>query len=288
LFDDVHKNLYAVLQERKKLTETDRNNIFNYVFNKLNEISIDFNKEIIAGNKVKKLVIYKRNSINLYTELIAYKENIRAIILDDPGLSYIIINNKDTDYSRIMLSVYKKAKENYCFYNTPILFFTENIFQALLFSNFKNNPFECYNIHDIEESNFTRKIYLSCDYAFYSHINDVIFKELVISALSEMSIHINEINILQSFDNIKQHLYYLFIQILQFYLFLKNDRMKSECTYDNIIKEFKDNNKNKAKDIEKILFCFEEDCKLKDIERTAKIIIFIKNLKSELIKLYDK
>ena len=287
LYDDVYKKLYIVLQESKRLTDMDRNNIFNYVFNKLNKISIDFNKEIMSSDKVKMLTIYKKDCIDLYTELIPFKENIKAIILDDPGLSYIVIDKKNTDYSNIMLSIYKKAKENYCFYNTPILFFTEGIFQTVLFSNFKNNPFECYSICNIEESNFTRKIYLSSNYNFYSYINNNIFKELVVSSLSEMTIYINETNILQSFDDIRQRLYYMFIQILQFYLFLKNDKITYR-SYSNVVKDFKNNNKNRIKDVEKILFCFEEDCKLEDIEKIAKIIIFVKNLKNELMNLYGK
>ena len=287
LYDDVYKKLYIVLQESKRLTDMDRNNIFNYVFNKLNKISIDFNKEIMSSDKVKTLTIYKKDCIDLYTELIPFKENIKAIILDDPGLSYIVIDKKNTDYSNIMLSIYKKAKENYCFYNTPILFFTEGIFQTVLFSNFKNNPFECYSICNIEESNFTRKIYLSSNYNFYSYINNNIFKELVVSSLSEMTIYINETNILQSFDDIRQRLYYMFIQILQFYLFLKNDKITYR-SYSNVVKDFKNNNKNRIKDVEKILFCFEEKCELKDIEKIAKIITFVKILKNELMNLYGK
>ncbi len=109
----------------------------------------------------------------------------------------------------------------------------------------------------------------------------------MVSSLSEMTIYINETNILQSFDDIRQRLYYMFIQILQFYLFLKNDKITYR-SYSNVVKDFKNNNKNRIKDVEKILFCFEEDCKLEDIEKIAKIIIFLKNLKNELMNLYGK
>ncbi len=279
--NNITTKLCNVLKNNIKLDKDDRNYIYNCIFNKLEKLSIEFNKEIILNNITGKISVYRKDSISLFEELMSYKDYILSIILDDPGLAYIVLNNSINGNE--ILSIYRKAKENYCFYNTPILFFTENMYQMLLFSNFRNNPFEFCNQHNISDKHYNRRFYISKNYKYYYQDNEIL-KKMTISSLAEKSVQINEIDIIKKFDEIKGELYEIIVDLIQFYLYFKNDKIIKEFSSINIIEEYKKYNENFGKEI---LALFEDNCKLKDEEKKEKLIVFIKLLKSEMIKDYE-
>ena len=277
----ITNKLYKVLKNNINLDRDDRNHIYNCIFNEIEKLSLEFNKKIIINNKTKEINVSKKNSISLFEELYAYKKDILSIILDDPGLAYIVLNNSINKNK--ILSIYKKAKENYCFYNTPILFFTENMYQMLLLSNFKNEPFEFCKQSNMSNRYFERRFYIGKNHRYYHHNNEIL-KKLLISSLSEKTIQINEIDITKGFNDIKAELYYMLFDYIQFYLYLKNDKIINSFSSISSIEEYKKYNKNFETEI---LFLFEDNCNLKDDEKVRKIIVFIKNLKNEMMEDYE-
>jgi hypothetical protein len=223
---------------------------------------------------------YKLSS---YSEIKNLEKYIDMIILDSPGLCYLVLK-EIVDINKIF-SLYSKIKEKHSVYNTPILFFTRNIFQMLICSNFNNKPFEYYKISDIEEKYRNRKIYLNYEYeCFYN--NKEVMKQVVLTALSQVSIQINEIDITEDFQNIKSDLFTNLLQILQFYLCLKNSTILEENSCSNIIDTYK-NYSNNANDLQNVLSVFENDNVLSSETKTKKIITFIKEIQRELIKDYE-
>ena len=91
--NDITHKLYDVLKNNIRLSGLDRDYIFLYVFNELEKISVNFNKEAILNNAAKKININKKGSISLFDELVVYREDILSIVLDDPGLAYIVLSN---------------------------------------------------------------------------------------------------------------------------------------------------------------------------------------------------
>ena len=280
----VTNKLYEVLKKNIRLGKDDRDCIYSYVFNELEKLAVNFNKETILNNTVRKINVSKKGSLNLFEELEVYKNDIVSIVLDDPGLAYIVLTNS-IDKNKIV-SIYKQAKENYCFYNTPILFFTENIYQMLLLSNFRNNPFECYKQCNISDRYYERRFYIYKDYQYYCQ-KDEMLRKLIISSLAEKSVQINEIDITRKFDEIKAELYEIFVDLIQFHLCLKNGKIIQMFSSTNIIKEYEVHNKAKKAEINEILSLFESSCKLNDEEKIQKVISFTKNLKNEMIKNYE-
>ena len=283
--NDVTKKLYSVLKNNIRLNNDDRNYIYNYVFNELEKLSVNFNKEIIINGTTRKISVNKKDSINLFEEIKEYRNDILSIVLDDPGLAYIVINNS-VNKNKIV-SIYKKVKENYCFYNTPILFFTENMYQMLMLSNFRNNPFECYKQHNIIDKYYERRFYISKDYTYYCQ-NDETMRKMIASSLIEKTIQINEIDITKKFNDIKNDLYMILIDFVQFYLYLKNGKIIEEFSSKRAFEEYDKYNRIKKSKFSEILSLFDDNCILKDIEKIQKIIVFIKILKKELMKNYEQ
>ena len=67
-------------------------------------------------------------------------------------------------------------------------------------------------------------------------------------------------------------------------MYFKNDKIVKDFSSINIIEEYKKYNKIFEKEI---LFLFEDRCKLKDEEKIKRIIVFIKNLKNEMMEDYE-
>jgi hypothetical protein len=100
-----------------------------------------------------------------------------------------------------------------------------------------------------------------------------------------MAIHINELDITGSFENIKSKLFNMLVLMFQFSLYLKNDTITSTFSHYNIIKEYK--KYNNAEECDGVLMLFDKNCKLADAQKITKVVLFIKNLKNELIKHYE-
>ena len=112
-------------------------------------------------------------------------------------------------------------------------------------------------------------------------------KKLAISSLIEKSIQINEIDVAKKFNDIKLNFYMILIDFIQFYLYLKNDKIIEENSSKKLFEEYKKYNRIKMNNLTEILLLFDDIYKLNDIEKIQKIIVFIKNLKDELMKDYE-
>jgi hypothetical protein len=153
----------------------------------------------------------------------------------------------------------------------------------LLLSGFRNDPFEIYKQCNIKDKYYERRFYICTNYRFCCFSSEIL-KKLVITSLSEQAIQINEIDITKEFKDISPELYDILISFLKFYLYLKNGKIIKNFSSENIIKEYKKYNNKMS--LSTILSLFEEDCELSDNEKIQKIVIFIKNLKYELMKNY--
>ena len=276
--NEIFKILYYVLKNIKRINKEQRNLIFKYILESLNELSKKFNNYVVLNNQVEKCQICEYEKISTYKEIELLEEYIEMIILDSPGSCHLILNDV-SDINKILL-IYEKIKEKQEVYNTPIMFFTKEMFQMLILSNFKNSPLEYYKINNINELYKHRKVYLKEKYEYFFYKNDFV-RNLVLTAISELSIHINDIDITDNFKNIKHNLFSLLLQVLQFYLYLENGITLN--SYSDIVKAY--DNKEELKEI---ISVFDKGgLNLSDDEKVFKVIVFIKKIQRELMKYYE-
>ena len=272
---EIFENLYCVLNNVVRIDKEKRNLIFLYVFESLNKLSRKFNYYMISNRVLQKNEIEKYENISAYKELKLFKDDINMVVLDSPGLCHLVLNNS-MDINKMLL-IHEKAKEKYDVYSTPIMFFTKYMFQLLILSNFKNNPLDYYKFGNIDEQYKNRKVYLNGKFECFFH-KDKIIKQLILTAVSELAVHINDIDITCDFESIKYDLFYALLQILQFGLYLKNGKIINK--YSDIIKEY-DN-----KCFKDTISMFNNNLKLSSDEKIFKIITFIKKLKDEITNEY--
>ena len=204
------------------------------------------------------------------------EKDIDMIILDSPGLCYLVLK-EIVDINKLFL-MYDKIKEKHNVYNTPILFFTKNMFQMLICSNFKNNPIDYYKICNIEEQYRSRKIYLNYDYECFYNKKEIM-KQQILTSLSQTAIQINEIDITKDFKDIKYVLFENLLRIIKFYLCLKNDKITENKSYSDIINAFE--KKENFKEFQNIMLLFENNNDLSDEIKTNRIVVFIKQIQSK-------
>ena len=211
----------------------------------------------------------------------AFEKDIKMIVIDSPGLCYVVLEDFAFPSIEKISNIYNKMKEDKKIYNTPIMFFSKNIFQMLVLSNFRNNPLEFYKICNINEWYKKRKIYINGDYTYFFHESKNV-RQLILTAISELAIHINEIDITCEFASVKDNLFSILLQILQFNLYLKNGKILSN--YSDIIREYDSDNY-----VKEIISIFDDGntVTLSSAEKTFKVIVFIKKLKSEIMKNYE-
>ena len=280
---EIFKCLYAVLKDVNRIDKEKRNMIFENVFKELNKLSIIFNKDMISKDCVEKNKISSIYRLSSYGEIKTLEKYIDMIVLDSPGLCYLVLKDI-VDINKIHL-IYSKIKEKHNVYNTPTLFFTKNIFQMLICSNFQNSHFEYYKISNMEDKYRNRKIYLNCDYECFYNEKEIM-KQIILTALSQLSIQINEIDITDEFKNIKHSLMVILLQIIQFYLYLKNGKIIEYNSYSNIINTYRKYSNN-FKEFQEIILLLESDDDLSGETKINKIFVFIKNLQRELMKDYE-
>ena len=155
----------------------------------------------------------------------------------------------------------------------------------LICSNFKNNPLEYYKISNIEEKYRNRKVYLNSDYECFYNKKEIL-KPIILTAFSQSFIQINEIDITDNFQNIKQDLFVTLLQIMQFYLYLKNGKIPKTNSYLDVVDAYGKIGNN-TEEIQKIMLLFENDNNLSDETKINKIVVFIKKLQKELMKDYE-
>ncbi len=273
---EIFEILYYVLNDVNRIDKEKRNLIFRYVFESLNKLSKKLNYYMILNRVLQKNEIEEYENLSTYKELNLFKDDINMVVLDSPGLCHLVLNSS-IDINK-MLSIHEKAKEKYDVYSTPIMFFTKDMFQMLILSNFKNNPLDYYKFGNINEQYKSRKVYLNGKFEYFFY-EDKIIKQLILTAVSELAVHINDIDITCDFECIKYDLFFALLQILQFSLYLKNGKIIYR--YSDIVKEY--NNNEYFKDI---IYLFNNNLKLSSDEKIFKVITFIKKLKDEIINEY--
>ena len=89
-------------------------------------------KEIELESNVEKIEINNVENIYSYRSMRAFEKDIKMIAIDSPGLCYVVL--KDFAFPSIerISNIYNKMKEDKKIYNTPIMFFSGNIFQMLI------------------------------------------------------------------------------------------------------------------------------------------------------------
>ena len=279
---EIFKSLYTILKEIKRTDKENRILIFDYVFKKLEELSIKFVKEMLSNKYVEKYKISSEDTLSAYKETKVLEKDIDMIILDSPGLCYLVLK-EIVDINKLFF-MHDKIKEKHNVYNTPILFFTKNMFQMLICSNFKNNPIDYYKICNIEEQYRSRKIYLNYDYECFYNKKEIM-KQQILTSLSQTAIQINEIDITKDFKDIKYVLFENLLRIIKFYLCLKNDKITENKSYSDIINAFE--KKENFKEFQNIMLLFENNNDLSDEIKTNRIVVFIKQIQRELIRDYE-
>ena len=279
---EVFEWLYATLKNIKRIKKQNRILIFDYVFKKLEELSVSFNREMISKKYVEKGKVCSENNISSYKEIKTLEKYIEMIILDSPGLCYLILKEV-VDMNKILL-MHGKIKEKHNVYNTPLLFFTKNMFQMLICSNFKNNPIDYYRICNMEGQYKNRKIYLNRDYECFYNKKEIM-KQVILTSLSQTAIQINEIDIARDFKDIKYDLYMNLLRIIHFYLSLKNDKIQEDKSYSDVVEVHEKN--SDIREFQDIMLLFENRNTLPDETKVKKIITFIKQTQRELMKDYE-
>ncbi|MFA7074874.1 MAG: hypothetical protein WC234_06795, partial [Endomicrobiaceae bacterium] len=242
-------NLLYVLKDNALLEKNDRNRIFDLIFGKLNDLSLEFNN--FAGHfmNIKKI----KKDKQLETGNILFDEKIPAlqrempfssIILDSPGMCYVETDYIPADrrYSESFVNFNREIKKIKIVYNTPVMFFTKNMFRSLLLSVFRGTPLNYLNLTNINNRYLHRLFYLKENAEYYSHNSDTL-KIFVFEAVSDISFHINNIDISKKFIDNKEDLFSLLMLFFGFNLYIKNARINKNSFYNGIIDAYKNYNK---------------------------------------------
>jgi hypothetical protein len=293
--NNVLSRLLDVLKNNAVLDKSDRNRIFDLLFKKLDFLCSEFNNFAGLFMNLKEIKKDKQTETGniLFDEKIPFLQKempLSSIIIDSPGICYVTINgsagDKNNVYSETFIKFASEVKKIKILYTTPVMFFTQNMFRALLLSVFKGTPLNYLKLTNINSRYLHRAFYLKENTSFYCHTGAVL-KTLVLEAVSDMSFHINDIDASKSFSENKDKLFSLLILIFVFNLYVKNAKINESGFADDIIDVYKSYNRDKNTETDAVLSMFEDNCEFPDLERTMKVIAFIKKNKNEIIKDYS-
>ena len=293
--NNVLSRLLDVLKNNAVLDKSDRNRIFDLLFKKLDFLCSEFNNFAGLFMNLKEIKKDKQTETGniLFDEKIPFLQKempFSSIIIDSPGICYVTINgsagDKNNVYSETFIKFASEVKKIKILYTTPVMFFTQNMFRALLLSVFKGTPLNYLKLTNINSRYLHRAFYLKENTSFYCHTG-VVLKTLVLEAVSDMSFHINDIDASKSFSENKDKLFSLLILIFVFNLYVKNAKINESGFADDIIDVYKSYNRDKNTETDAVLSMFEDNCEFPDLERTMKVIAFIKKNKNEIIKDYS-
>ncbi len=283
-------NLLYVLKNNAVLSNDMRSLVFDFVFLKLDQLSKKFNEFAMKNANVKTIFKKRQTTITnkqLNNVIDLLQNEINSLIFDSPGLCYVAINNlkngENIRYSQRINNIYAHVKSIHNMLYTPLLFFTENMFQTMLFAEFQNSPFNYCKLRNISDRYFQRTWYLSQDTKYYYHDGSIL-KFMALETLSGLSFHINNIDVSKGFVLVRNALFELFVGILQLKIYIKNGIIKNNYSSDFIINKYKDIYGNPEFDL--ALNTFADDCNLSDLDKITKIIVYIKKIKDELIEEY--
>ena len=284
------EKILDVLLSNKKLNKETRDEIFNIVFAKLNKLAKDFisflkdNTDLSVISKDVKNIEHSLFGIKL-AKLDVSK--IKSILFEDPGLCYVVFEN-DTDirFSEMSLYYNKQIKDISITHNTPVMFFSEDMFQMMLLSKFQDTPLNILKLNSFKNKFKSRVFYLKDNIQFYQYKKDIL-NMLIREAVSEQSFKLNDIIMLKKFNEIDKELYSVLMQMLEFYLYMKNDKITKIENSENIVLKYSSVNQENKQEINDVLMCFSEESLLNDYDKKIKILTFIKKLKDSIIKNYE-
>ncbi|GAB1401819.1 hypothetical protein MASR1M68_07300 [Elusimicrobiota bacterium] len=283
--------LIFLLQKNIRLTLADRNKIFNFIFEKINNFSKINNEFIIANTSVSTMKVNKQHNVNnkhlsSMIDLLQKKLNneISSVIIDNPGVCKVIV---ESDYStnngtQYLYDIFSNIKKLAVLDSTPVLFFTKSMYQMLIFSRFKNMPLEEYKLSNFSNIYKKRIFFLNDDVEYFIHGKEIVSK-LLLESLADMSFQINIIDITKRFDSIKGQVLEVLFNVMELNLYFKNDIINSDIhkRYDSF-KMFDLSIEDKTA-LTTILNVFNNSV-LSDKEKIMKIMFFIKSIKNDLMK----
>ncbi|MDD3729434.1 MAG: hypothetical protein PHI20_00185, partial [Endomicrobiaceae bacterium] len=288
---EILEPLIVLLEENMRLTVKNKNKIFDLVFNKINEFAKINNELIVFNTNVSIKKISKNHNVNnkylnAVVDLIQdkFKNEILSVIIDAPGVCKVIIkgdysaNNEKHYVSDIFEIMTKLAILD----NTPVLFFTQPMYQMLLFARFKNMPLEEYKLSNFSNLYKKRIFFLNNDNQYHIHGKEMLDK-LLLESLADMSFQINIIDTSKDFNSIKSQLLEILFNIMELNLYFKNGIIIGDIYKKyNSFKMF-DLSSGEENDLALILSVFNSSI-LSDEEKIIKIMAFMKNIKNDLMK----
>ncbi len=283
--------LIVLLEKNVRLTLKNKNKIFDLVFNKINEFAKMNNELIIFNTNVSIKKISKNHNVNnkylsSVIDLIQdkFKNEILSIIIDAPGVCKVIIKG---DYSannekHYVFDIFGIMKKLAILDNTPVLFFTQPMYQMLLFARFKNMPLEEYKLSNFSNLYKKRIFFLNNDAQYHIHGKEMLDK-LLLESLADMSFQINIIDTSKDFNSIKSQLLEILFNIMELNLYFKNGIIIGDIYKKyNSFKMF-DLSSGEENDLALILSVFNSSI-FSDEEKIIKIMAFMKNKKNDLMK----
>ncbi len=283
--------LMLLLKQNIRISLDERNAVFNLIFNKINDYSGHSNA-FIASNAGVNLIKVKKNhnlnnkhltnTIDLLQKM--FNNSISSIIIDAPGVCKVIVKEDCCKNGEIrnFNDIYKNIKQLDLSNNTPVLFFTESMFQMLLFARFKSMPLEEYRLKSFSNIYRKRVFFLAEDNQYFIHGCDM-RKNLLLESLAEISFQINMLDVTKNFDSLRENILEILFNLTELNLYLKNDIITNDIR--NMYNSFKMFNPDDSdqKELACVLNVF-NDGLMPDKEKIIKIILFIKKVKNGLMK----
>ena len=287
---DYLNNILEVLLNNKNFTKETKDEIFNIVFAKLDKLSEDFINLLKAKTD---LSVISKDFRNVEHSLFGIKlakldvSKIKSILFEDPGLCCVVFeSNTGMRFSDLSLYYNKQIKDISIVHNTPILFFTKDMFQMALLSKFQDTPLNILKLNNLKSKYKNRIFYLKDNMQYYYHKKEVL-KMLILESVSEQSFKLNDIMILKKFSQIDKELYSVLIQMLEFYLYMKNDKITKIEDSENVVLKYSSVSQTNKQEINDVLMCFSEENSLSDYDKKVKILTFVKKLKDSIIENYE-
>jgi len=284
---DYLNNILEVLLNNKNFTKKVKDEIFNIVFAKLDKLSKDFINLLKAKTD---LCVISKDFRNVEHSLFGIKlakldiSKIKSILFEDPGLCCVVFeSNTGMRFCELSLYYNKQIKDISVVHNTPILFFTKDMFQMLLLSKFQDTPLNILKLNNLKSKYKNRIFYLKDNMQYYHHKKEIL-KMLILESVSEQSFKLNDIMMLKKFSQIDKELYSVLIQMLEFYLYMKNDKITKIEDSENIVLKYSSVSQTNKQEINDVLMCFSEESSLSDYDKKVKILTFVKKLKDSIIK----
>jgi hypothetical protein len=155
--------IVGVLKYNNNLPFDIKNEIVNIIFTKLDKLAKDF-VNLLKDNV--SLSVVSKNPEKITHSLFNTKlqefnsKEIEVILFEDPGLCYVELENSNNKWSDLFLYYSEKIKNISIIHNTPVLFFTHNLFQMMILSKFQDTPLNIFKLSNLKNKYKSRLFYL--------------------------------------------------------------------------------------------------------------------------------